>query len=153
MRVALTALVALLALPAAADEREAGYELRLEPRAVEARPGVEGAVSLTIAPHAGYSIDRDGPLLVRVSVEPGEGLELPRAHYRRADAADALAEAPRFDLRYRPVTAGDYSLRIEARFWVCRRYTCRGAHETRQVAIHVTEPPPPSPPADASPPQ
>ena len=149
MKLVAIALIAVVAGTAAADEREPGFELRLEPGEVSSEPGGQGEVSLTIVPQPGYSIDRDGPLRINASIEPAEGVSLVRRRYRRADAADARAESPRFDLRYRAVTAGTYELRVDVRFWICRRYTCRAAHEQRTVPIRVVEPPPPTPPSDA----
>jgi len=153
LRVVVTVLVVLLAGAVGAEQAERGYELKLEPGAVDTRPGGAGAVSVTIAPQPGYSIDRDGPLRIQVEIAGGDGVELPRTRYRRADAADARADAPRFDLRYKAIAVGSYELHIDAHFWVCRRYTCRDAHEVRTVPIRVSEPPESEPPADAAPPQ
>ena len=121
----------------------AGYELSVTPESVAAGPGEAGAVSLTIAPAPGHSIDRRGPLRVTVSVEPGEGLVLPRRMYERRHAADERADAPRFDLRYRADAAGQYRLLIDARFWVCRRHSCWPARERREIPITVAAPAPP----------
>jgi hypothetical protein len=139
----------LLLVPviAAGDEAdEAGYDLRVSPAEVDVEIGAEGAVSLTIAPAEGYTIDRDGPLRIRVEVQPDKGLEVPQRRFRRKHAADAQAESPRFDLRYRAAAAGDYTVAVEARFWICRKYTCRAARETRRVPVRVREPAPPPPP-------
>ncbi len=145
--------VPLLLVPAlaAGGEVEPGYELRLSPESVDVEVGGEGAVSLTIAPRPGYTIDRDGPLRIRVEVEPAEGFELRQKRFSRKHAADAQAESPRFDLRYKAAAAGDYTVAIDARFWICRRYTCRAVRETRRVPVRVHVPAPP-PPADAGPP-
>jgi hypothetical protein len=136
-----------------ADDLPPGYDIKLAPASVEAVTGAEGEVSLTIAPAEGYSIDRDGPLRITVAVEPAEGLDVPRRRYRRDDAADVRAEAPRFDLRYKAVKDGDYVMTIAARFWICRRYTCRSVREKRRVPVRVAPPaPPPAPPPnDAGP--
>ena len=149
--------VPLLLVPAiaAGEEAESGYELRLSPEAVEVDVGAAGAVSLTIVLRPGYTIDRDGPLRIRVEVEPAEGFDVPKKRFRRKHAADARAESPRFDLRYKAAAAGDYTVAIDARFWICRRYTCRAARETRRVPVRVTKSPPvPAPPPadDAGPP-
>ena len=149
MRFVTIALIAVVAGTVAAAERETGFELRLEPAEVSTELGGEGAVSLTISPQPGYSIDRDGPLRIRVSVEPAEGVKLMHRRFKRTDAADAQAEAPRFDLRYRAVAAGSYEVGVDVRFWICRRYTCRAVHEQRTVSIRVVDPPPPEPPSDA----
>ncbi len=145
--------LALLLIPAiaAGEQVEPGYVLRVSPDAVEVEVGSRGAVSLTIVPQSGYSIDRDGPLRIRVEVEPVEGLELPQKRFRRKHAADAQAESPRFDLRYKAATAGDYTVVIDTQFWICRRYTCRAVRETRRVPVRVRAPAPP-PSDDAGPP-
>ncbi len=147
----LSLVLVLVPVIAAGDEVERGYELRLSPEAVEVEVGVEGAVSLTIVPRPGYSIDRGGPLRIRVQVEPAEGLELPQKRFWRKHAADAQAEAPRFDLQYKAAAAGDFTVAIDARFWICQRYTCRAVRETRRVPVRVRTPAPP-PPDDAGPP-
>lgn len=150
------ALAFALATAATAAEAEAeaedapGFEIRLVPETVAAEVGSKGAVSLTIAPSPGYRIDRDGPLRIGVSVSPETGLGLPRRRYRRSEAADEQAEAPRFDLRYQADAAGDYQLAVEVRFWLCRRHTCRAIKEQRRVGVVVTAP---AAPPDAAPPR
>jgi hypothetical protein len=144
------ALAAVALWPAGAAAQ--GYALRVDPTEVALAPGDAGAVSLTIAPAAGHAIDRDGPLRVRLAAAPAGGIELARAHYRRGDAADAEADAPRFDLRFRAAAAGDYELAVDARFWLCRRYTCRAVRESRRIPVRVRAPaPPPPPPPPPSP--
>jgi len=126
-----------------ADPDEGGletpaYDIRLDPERIEARQGDEGALSLTIAPVAGLRIDRRGPLRIDLTVAPSEGLELVRSRYRRKHAADARADAPRFDLRYRAQTPGAYRVSLELRFWVCRKHTCWQAREQREVGAVVS---------------
>ena len=138
---------ALCATPAlAADD----HELKL-PAEHHARPGDRGAVSLLVSPKAGYTISRDAEVAVDLTVRPAEGLELPRRRYRRKDAADARADAPRFDLAFTATRAGVYTLTVDARFWVCAKHTCRPVSERRTVTIHVEAPPPPPPDAGAGP--
>jgi len=145
----------LLFVPAIAagdsDEVEPGYELRVSPESVDVQVGSEGAVSLTIVPKPEYSIDRDGPMRIRVQVVPAQGLDLPQTLFRREDAADAQAQSPRFDVRYKAAVAGDYAVAIDAQFWICRRYTCRAVREKSSVAVRVRAPAPP-PADDAGPP-
>jgi hypothetical protein len=130
--------------PALADDgRDHEIRLPVEDRAVT---GAQRVLSLTIAPLPGYTISRDGPLLVDLSVDPrasqGDGLHLPRRRYQRGDAADARAEAPRFDLRYQAGAPGRHTLTVHLRFWVCARRTCRPVHASRDVMIEVTAPGP-----------
>lgn len=145
---ALVLIIALVAADAADPEPEPGYELRVDPERAEHAPGDSGAVSLSIVPRAGYRIDRDGALVVRVAAEPAGGLELPRTRYDRRHAADARADAPRFDVRYRAVAEGGYELRMDARFWLCRTHTCWPVRAERRAAIAVRAP---APPPDAGP--
>jgi hypothetical protein len=114
---------------------------------VQLTAGATGVISLTIAPRARHTISRDGPVIVELSVEPANGLDLPRRRYRRADAADVEAEAPRFDLALRARQPGSYRLRVRARFWVCARRTCRPVREERTVAVDVAASPPDAGPA------
>ena len=101
----------------------------------------EAKVSLTITPDPGRTISRKGPLRVTLSVDPADGLELPRRRYRRADAADALAESPRFDLAVRGRRAGRHRLMVAVRFWLCGRSTCWPVSAEKSVPIEVTPAP------------
>ena len=124
--------------PDGSDDRDLHefHEIRLAERD-EARPGDARALSLTIAPRPGYSISRKGPLIIDVAAEPGAGIEVPRQRYLRRHAADAHADAPRFDLRYRAVSAGHHALRVRLRFWVCGDATCWPVRALRMVHIEV----------------
>jgi hypothetical protein len=78
-------------------------------------------LSLSILPRPGYRLGADTPVLVRLD---GAGVELPRKLYRREDAVDPRAEAPRFEIAYRAATSG---ARIDAEltFYVCKAARCR----------------------------
>jgi hypothetical protein len=130
-------LIAVGAASASADTAPPGWELRL-PESVTARPGEAGAISLTIAPDEGRTISRDGPVRVGVAVN-GAGLVLPRRRYQRADAADSRADAPRFDLRFKAVAAGEYLVEVDVRFWLCGKWTCRPVRDRREVAVRIAE--------------
>lgn len=120
-------------------------------RTVTVTEGERTAVSLTVAARAGYSISRDGPLTLSLSVDPDGAVSLPRSRYRRADAADAHAENPRFDLALVAGAPGQATLTIDAHFWVCARRTCRPVHDRRQVRVTIQAKAPPPPPPDAGP--
>jgi hypothetical protein len=134
-------LVVLGAYIAPAASAPTAYELRLP-----ATKGDSGAVSLTIAPGAGHSVSRDGPLRIDVSAVPNAGLKLSATRLTRSDAADPEADAPRFELGYTAELPGGYAVAIEIRFWICRKRTCRPVRETRTVDVAVAEPAPPPPP-------
>ncbi|MCE9574236.1 MAG: hypothetical protein K8W52_13900 [Deltaproteobacteria bacterium] len=143
---------ALLIGRAGADDP--GWELRAGDLALAS--GASGAVSLTIAPAAGKTVSADGPVRVDVVAVDG-GVGVPRRRYTRKDAADPAADAPRFDLKVRALTAGDHDLAIDVRFWLCGARICAPVRAHRTVTIHVAAPPdamPPDarPPPDAPPP-
>ncbi|HEX8951657.1 MAG TPA: hypothetical protein VF945_07410 [Polyangia bacterium] len=78
-------------------------------------------LSLSILPRPGYRLGADTPVLLRLD---GTGVELPRKLYRRQDAVDPRAEAPRFEV---PFSAASPGARIEAEltFYVCKAARCR----------------------------
>jgi hypothetical protein len=127
------------ALPGAAAARP-GFAIVL-PDQVTVAERAEGKVSLTIAPEPGRTVSRKGPLRVTLAAEPQGGLELPRRRYRRSDAADALAESPRFDLAVRGRRAGQVRLVVAVRFWLCGRWTCWPVAAERRVPVEVTPAP------------
>ena len=66
------AVMAAAALPAAAAPPP-GYTIAL-PERIELAAGQGGEVSLTIAPQAGYTISRSGPLRVSLSARPADAV-------------------------------------------------------------------------------
>jgi hypothetical protein len=105
--------IALAASPARADEPEFQIVATVEHQ----------TLSLTILPRPGYRLGADTPVLVRLD---GAGVELPRKLYRREDAADPRAEAPRFEVAFRRAAAAT-AARIDAEltFYVCKAARCR----------------------------
>jgi hypothetical protein len=134
------ALALALAPPLPAAAAQPGFTIVL-PESVSVAEKAATKVSLTIAPDPGRSVSRKGPLRVLLAAEPQDGLELPRRRYRRADAADALAESPRFDLAVRGRRAGRHTLKVTVRFWLCGRSTCWPVAAERSVPVEVTPAP------------
>jgi hypothetical protein len=132
---------ALAADPDASLVGEIAYDLKLAPAEVTGEVGAAAAVSLTIAPRAGYRLDRDGPLTIDLAVAPAGGVTLPRRRYQRRHAADVQADAPRFDLETRAKEAGDTTLKVTVRCWICRRTTCWPVREALAIAVHVNAAP------------
>jgi hypothetical protein len=106
--------IALLAAATTDAADDPGYEVVLEVRAP--------TVSLSILPHAGYQLLADGPLLVRLR---GDGVTPDRPLYRREDAVDPRAAAPRFELHFRRDRAGAARLDADLTFYICRGARCR----------------------------
>lgn len=102
--------------------------------------GDSRALALTITPASGHTISRDGPLVISVKAIPKVGLDLPRRRYRRRHAANERATALRFDLGYRAVRAGRYTVVVNVRFWLCGKKTCWPVRATRRVSVEVAEP-------------
>lgn len=122
------ALLVAVSVPAtlavAADDP--GYEVVLAVRAAAA-PGEHPTVSLSILPHAGYQLLADAPLLVRLR---GDGVTPERALYRREDAVDPRAEAPRFELRFRRDRREAARLDADLTFYICKAKLCRPVEKT-----------------------
>jgi len=84
-----------------------------------------GALSLSILPRPGYRLLADAPVLVRLD---GSGVELPRRLYRREDAVDPRAEAPRFEIPFRQ-SGEKAQIRAELTFYICKGARCRPVQE------------------------
>jgi hypothetical protein len=125
--------VALLVLTAASPARGEDWEVRVD-EAVEVDAGTAATVSLTIAGTGGRVVSKDGPVRVALA---SETLEVKRARYDRRQAADPAADAPRFDLKFTAPSAGDHTLAVEVRFWLCGAKTCRPVRAKRTVAVHA----------------
>jgi hypothetical protein len=115
--------------------------------------GATAAVSIAIVPGPGRTISADGP--IRIAADAGEAIGLPRRRYLRRDAADPAADAPRFDVRVKARQAGEHTLALDVRFWLCQAKTCRPVVVRRDVVIRVPAPPidagVDAPPPDAAP--
>jgi hypothetical protein len=110
------ALVAIFSAPVTAEEPEFEVVGRVE-RAAPERP----SLSLSILPRPGYRLLAGAPVLVHLAAS---GVDLPRTLYRREDAVDPRAEAPRFDIALAHVTP---AARVDAEltFYICRAARCR----------------------------
>jgi hypothetical protein len=118
---AATTLIAALALTVAAPSLHAD-----EPEFQIVGTVEHSTLSLTILPRPGFRLGADTPVLVRVD---GIAIEVPRKLYRREDAVDPRAEAPRFEIVFRrpPPTLSAPNPRINAEltFYVCKAARCR----------------------------
>ena len=108
---ALVAGLALAAAPTQAEEPEFQVVGTVEAK----------TLSLSILPRPGYRLGAETPVLVRLE---GSGVELSRKLYRRQDAVDPRAEAPRFEIAFARVTS---TARIDAEltFYICKAARCR----------------------------
>jgi hypothetical protein len=136
VRALAAALVLLCAAPVAAEGVSPEFTL-IPGDPVEAQLGAAASASLTISPAAGYSLHKGVGVTIRLSVEPAQGVKLPRRRLSRDDAADPRADAPRFDLPFSGEAAGAYTLRADVRFWVCGKRTCRPARGQVQIPFVI----------------
>ncbi|MDB4964507.1 MAG: hypothetical protein JWN44_196 [Myxococcales bacterium] len=107
----LAALFAFSSAPARAEEPEFEVVGKIE----------RAALSLSILPRPGYRILGDAPVVVRLD---GSHVDLPRRLYRREDAVDPHAEAPRFEIALKN-PAGGARIDAELTFYICRAARCR----------------------------
>ncbi len=136
MRLVAVLAVLLLAAPAAAEGVSPEFTL-VPGDPVDAAVGAQASASLTVSPAAGYSLHKGAGVTVRLSLEPAQGVKLPRRRLSRDDAADPRADAPRFDLPFVGEASGAYTLRADVRFWVCGKRTCRPARGQAQIPIVI----------------
>lgn len=132
----------------AAHAEDPGYELRVAP-AITIALDTTAPLSVAIVPAAGRTVSAAGP--VRVAVDAPEAIGVPRRRYARRDAADPAADAPRFDVRLRARAAGEHTVTLDVRFWLCGKRVCRPIAVSRTVTVSVSVPAPVDPigPADA----
>jgi hypothetical protein len=79
-------------------------------------------LSLSILPRPGYRLGAETPVIVHLD---GSGVDLPRKLYRRQDAVDPRAEAPRFEVPFRAIVTSGARIEAELTFYVCKAARCR----------------------------
>jgi hypothetical protein len=126
-----------LAAPAAAQQP--GWEVRV-PERVEVVLGEAGVLPIAVAVDRGLTVSRDAAVIVDLA---GAGLGLKKTRLGRADAVDPGADAPRFAVPLRPSAAGELSVRIRLRLWVCGARTCRPLDVRREAKVVVSPAAPP----------
>ena len=140
-------LLAAVLFVARADAQNAGWELRI-PERVEVATGASGTLPITITVDRGRTISKDAGVILDLA--PEGALTIKKRRLGRTDAVDPEADAPRFAVPVRADTAGDYTIKVHLRFWLCGSTVCRPVDARRSVTIAVTSPaPPPPPPVDA----
>ena len=113
---------------------DTGWELRV-PERIEVAPGASGNLPIAIAVDRGLSISKDAQLVIDLA--PEGAISVKRRRLGRADAVDPDADEPRFAVPVHAETAGDYSLKLHVRFWVCAQRTCKPVDARRSVAVSV----------------
>ena len=120
-------------------QRQPGWELRVAER-VELTPGGTGTIPISIAVDRGLTVSRDANVIVDL-VAP-TGVTIRKRRVGRSDAVDPEADAPRFAVPVRGDTAGDHTVRVRVRFWLCGGKSCRPIDVRRTAIVAVTVPTP-----------
>jgi len=128
--------VVLVASPAPAMASP-GWELHV-PERVEVAAGATGTLPIELAIDRGQSISKDGGLVLDLA--PDGGVAVKRRRFGRADAVDPDADAPRFAIALRAEAAGDFTLKVHLRFWLCGTKVCRPIDARRTVTVSVAAP-------------
>jgi hypothetical protein len=128
---------ALLLLLATTAYAEPGWELRV-PERVELVAGTSGTLPIAIAVDRGQTISKDAGLILDIAPE---GVSVQKRRLSRADAVDPDADAPRFAVAVRAETAGDFTVKLHLRFWLCGTKVCRPIDARRTIAVAATPAP------------
>ncbi|HUS27030.1 MAG TPA: hypothetical protein VMZ53_00920 [Kofleriaceae bacterium] len=126
--------ILLLSTPAYAET----WELKI-PERVEVTAGTSGTLPISLAVDRGKTISKDAGIVLDLA--PEGGLAVKKRRLARTDAVDPDADAPRFAVPVRADAAGDFTLRVRLRFWVCGQKVCKPVDAKRSVVVAVTAAP------------
>jgi hypothetical protein len=112
-----------------------GWDLHV-PERIEVASGNTGTLAIDISLDRGQTISKDAGLVLDLA--PDGGVSLKRRRLSRTDAVDPDADAPRFAVPLHAEAAGDFTLKLHVRFWLCGSKVCRPIDARRTVAISVT---------------
>ena len=136
------ATILVMALVATAHAQPATWEIKIPDR-VEAAQGATVQLPITIAVDRGFSVSKDGPVLIDLAPEPG--LTIKPRRLGRPEAVDPEADVPRFVVPVRADAAGDHLVKLRIRLWLCGAKVCRPLDVKRQTTVSVAAPAPASP--------
>jgi hypothetical protein len=128
-----TALAILLLSRVAAAQDPVGYKLDV-PEHLDISAG-DGSLPITIAIDRGQTISKDAGLTLDVT--PDAGIAVKRRRLARTDAIDPDEDSPRFAIPLRADAAGDFTLKLHLRFWLCGTKVCKPIDARRSVTIRV----------------
>ena len=113
-----------------------GWELRV-PERVDVQAGSGASLPIAIAVDRGQSISKDGGLILDLATD---GVTVKKKRLSRADAVDPDADAPRFAVPIRAEAAGDFTIKLHLRFWLCGQKVCKPIDARRTVASAARPP-------------
>ncbi len=136
-RIAIAALVAVLALPARGSDganAASTYKVVTDGSSRTLQVGKKGKVVVDVVPlEKGIHVNREFPL--KYKVEPSAGLVVDKVEWRRTDAVDPSAENPRFEIPVTAVSKGGQSVSVQMRFAICSDAWC--VPQTRTVTVPI----------------
>ncbi len=127
----------LLAGPAHADTAPAGIDVRVADR-VEIAHGATSPLEISIAVDRGLTVSKDAAVIVDLA--PPTGVHLKKKRLGRADAVDPGADAPRYAIPLRGDAAGEHTLKLRIRLWLCGGRVCKPVDVRRTATVIVTPP-------------
>ena len=115
-----------------------GWELRV-PEKLDVQAGSGATLPVAIAVDRGQSISKDGGIILDLATD---GVSVKKRRLSRADAVDPDADAPRFSVPVRTEAAGDFTIKLHLRFWLCGQKICKPVDARRTIAVSATTAPP-----------
>jgi len=125
----------LVAAPLGATAHADTWELKV-PERVELTAGTSGTLPISLAVDRGRTISKDAGIVLDIA--PEGGVTVKKRRLGRGDAVDPDADAPRFSVPLRADAAGDFTLRVRLRFWVCGQKVCKPVDAKRSVVVAVS---------------
>jgi hypothetical protein len=113
------------------------------PQTLNLQVGGAQDLELAMVPVDGFRVDLHGPLRIDVEVKEPSHVAIKKRHLTRKDALDSQSEAPRFRVPVRAKSAGQESLSIRYRFWLCRSKICHPIAGEAELSVDVAEAPAP----------
>jgi hypothetical protein len=126
------------AQPATAPPTDKAEDASFVLAAVPAGPyavGQLGSFAVSLTPRGEYHINQDYP--IAISLKPAAGMLLPKAEFKKADAAVFTEQAARFDVPFTPEQKGAHRVEAHVRFAVCTPETCIPDERTLALVLPV----------------
>jgi hypothetical protein len=110
------------------------FELALVP-APPYTVGKLASFAVSLKPRGVYHINQDYP--IDISLTPSEGIALPKAELKKADAASFDEKLARFDVPCTPGKAGPQRVEAKVKFAVCTPENCVPDERTLALVLPV----------------
>lgn len=133
----LSALTTCLVGGVADAETKPGYQAAI-PKTVEVQVGQEANLPIALVPADEYHIDKNGPLRIELALAAQSAVRIKKRKLRRSDAMDASSGVPRFVVPVLGHRAGQETLTVRFRFWLCRAKICRPVKGSTLVKVNVS---------------